>query len=277
MPSVSKAQLPAWKTCVKYCKACGKQLVIRNARDVLRRNFCSRSCTGQYTGQKMMEDPIFKAKFIAGGQTPESNRQKGHKGSAHPGWKGGKIERECRRCGVKFMARRYRVEADQARFCSQICYRLSGANGPALRLERKPVTCMVCGKISMVLPHRIHQKTCSRACSAVLGTMSFCANKGPTSIEKIIGRMLDAIGVEYIAQKWIGRICVPDFRVGNVLIFADGTYWHSKPGVPERDARINKKLKEEGYTVLRFSEPVINLKPSDVFMTLKEALCQQKV
>ena len=38
------SQPPNFKTVVKHCGVCGTQLVIRNNRDVKRRNYCSRRC-----------------------------------------------------------------------------------------------------------------------------------------------------------------------------------------------------------------------------------------
>ena len=37
----------------------------------------------------------------------------------------------------------------------------------------------------------------------------------------------------------------------------DGEYWHSRPGMPERDRKKDGYLKSHGYTVLRFPEAAI--------------------
>lgn len=47
----------------------------------------------------------------------------------------------------------------------------------------------------------------------------------------------------------------PDiFIEPNLCVFADGDYWHNLPGRKEKDAEINQKLKEDGYSVIRLWE-----------------------
>lgn len=54
--------------------------------------------------------------------------------------------------------------------------------------------------------------------------------------------------------------CQPDivFPEQKVAVFADGDYWHNLPSYVERDKRINKTLKDNGWSVLRFCEHEIN-------------------
>ena len=40
----------------------------------------------------------------------------------------------------------------------------------------------------------------------------------------------------------------------NIVIECDGIYWHTKPEVMERDKRKNEHLKQEGYTMFRFTD-----------------------
>jgi hypothetical protein len=44
----------------KFCKNCNSELKIQNKRDVIRKNFCSRSCNGIFNGKKRLEDTDFK-------------------------------------------------------------------------------------------------------------------------------------------------------------------------------------------------------------------------
>ncbi|MBI4360536.1 DUF559 domain-containing protein [Candidatus Micrarchaeota archaeon] len=46
----------------------------------------------------------------------------------------------------------------------------------------------------------------------------------------------------------------PDVKLA---IFCDGDYWHRRPDVHEKDQRVNRILKENGWTVLRFWETEI--------------------
>lgn len=76
--------------------------------------------------------------------------------------------------------------------------------------------------------------------------------KTPTCLEKELYKFLNDNKIYFISQKQIGRTCVDAFiPVFNLCIYADGNYWHSKPEVKKRDAKISKSLKEKGYKVLR--------------------------
>lgn len=78
----------------------------------------------------------------------------------------------------------------------------------------------------------------------------------PSSIERIVASVLDALGVDYISQHVIGRRYVADFFVpsARLVIECDGTYWHSKPGARDRDARRDEYIASLGYAVLRLPE-----------------------
>jgi len=83
----------------------------------------------------------------------------------------------------------------------------------------------------------------------------------------------------------------PDFvfEAKNVAIFVDGGFWHGKnfrksvKTLPyywklkisrnmKRDSKVNKKLREGGWKVLRFWEDQINKTPEKFIKDLKEAL-----
>lgn len=89
----------------------------------------------------------------------------------------------------------------------------------------------------------------------------------PTSIEVIVRDLLDSLGVRYLSEYPIGSFVV-DFYVPRrrLVIECDGEYWHSLPGVKEKDARRDIWLRERGYRVLRLSESQIH---SGDFGTLK--------
>ena len=44
------------------------------------------------------------------------------------------------------------------------------------------------------------------------------------------------------------------FPEQKIAIYCDGDYWHNLPSYKIRDFKINKLLKEQGWTVLRFWE-----------------------
>lgn len=94
----------------------------------------------------------------------------------------------------------------------------------------------------------------------------------PTSIEIILYKTLESLGLEYLPQhaiteaRTIADAYVPTLRAA---IYADGTYWHALPKVVEKDKRVNAKLTKLGYTVHRFTELELRKNPTD---TIRKAL-----
>jgi hypothetical protein len=88
----------------KFCKNCNSELKIQNKRDVIRKNFCSRTCNGIFNGKKRLEDTDFKIRFIESSQNKESRLKKGHRLEKHPLWKERK-EICCIFCGSVFKVR----------------------------------------------------------------------------------------------------------------------------------------------------------------------------
>jgi len=78
-----------------------------------------------------------------------------------------------------------------------------------------------------------------------------------TSIEVKLQQALNQHNVGFLTHvRLFGQ---PDIFIDpNICIFADGDYWHSRFGKPERDARVNEVLETQGYEVLRFREHEIN-------------------
>lgn len=78
--------------------------------------------------------------------------------------------------------------------------------------------------------------------------------KAPTCIELELYGFLDSVGVEYEPQKQIGRTVVDAFIPNlNLVIYADGRYWHDKPEIRERDLRNDGRVLRRGYNLLRLS------------------------
>ena len=74
----------------KCCKNCGKLLILKINRDILKKNFCSRHCSSYYTTKERQKlNPLLLENFIKCGQTEEVYKKKGLKGKNHPKWKGG--------------------------------------------------------------------------------------------------------------------------------------------------------------------------------------------
>jgi len=63
---------------------------------------------------------------------------------------------------------------------------------------------------------------------------------------------LESKGIKYESQITIQNISVPDFKVGNVIFYVDGDYWHDRPKRKYHDQRINDRLTKLGYEVVRY-------------------------
>jgi len=81
--------------------------------------------------------------------------------------------------------------------------------------------------------------------------------QSPTSIEQELMAALDIMGIEHWPQyrpdgcRFTFDEYVPE---SNLLIEADGDYWHSTARSKKQDIKKNTWAKENGYTLLRISE-----------------------
>lgn len=85
-------------------------------------------------------------------------------------------------------------------------------------------------------------------------------NREPTSIEKKLYEELKNRGLLFESQKLInGRFIVDAYIPSlNLVVEADGNYWHSLPRTVKKDKAENAYLKTCGYNLLRISETEIN-------------------
>lgn len=91
-----------------------------------------------------------------------------------------------------------------------------------------------------------------------------------TDIELMVASLLQVLEVDYVPQRRIGRYSV-DFYIPdkNLIVECDGDYWHSLPGMPEKDARKDAFLTGKGYKIVRLLGSQIYKKQFD---TLYHAL-----
>lgn len=106
---------PRWSQAKCVCELCGIEFM-RNAYQVEHGGgrFCSRGCQGEWQSRERC-------------------------GKSHPNWQGGKVERECERCGKQFGVFPSRIKASRGRFCSRECQAIGigmiqrGGNNPNWR------------------------------------------------------------------------------------------------------------------------------------------------
>lgn len=84
-------------------------------------------------------------------------------------------------------------------------------------------------------------------------------SKQPTSIEKAVYDFLILKGIAFERQKPIGNRYVVDVYIPslNLVIEADGSYWHTRPEVKKRDKIKNIYLNTKGYKLIRLTEEEI--------------------
>lgn len=97
---------------------------------------------------------------------------------------------------------------------------------------------------------------CSRKCG---GFFYIKNNAKETGIERKIREWLEREKIPFQSQVAIKNITLADFVLRDKLVvYSDGSYWHSLPKRKYYDSRINRRLEKLGYKVLRFDEKVIN-------------------
>jgi len=93
-----------------------------------------------------------------------------------------------------------------------------------------------------------------------ISLLNFFKSKQPTSIEKKVYDELKACHLLFEKQKLInGKFLVDAYIPSlNLVIEADGNYWHSLDRVVKKDKAENAYLTKCGYNLLRLSETEIN-------------------
>jgi very-short-patch-repair endonuclease len=110
------------------------------------------------------------------------------------------------------------------------------------------VVCAGCGDRFRTTP--AYAAAGRRYCNA----RCYRTSSAETSLERATRLALEAAGFAFDQEAQTGRWVV-DFRLGDLVIEADGAYWHSLR--PEVDARKTADLTARGYTVLRLAEDQI--------------------
>jgi len=237
------------------CKTCSSEITGRSRTS---QTYCSRKC--------MHADPEYAARVGA------SRRRR--------------VVKTCRGCGVEFdvpvgTAHRYnyctRGCSNNARSRGAAC----GRCGAAFRHSqtqtrrycsetcRRPpivIACEHCGDEFRVVPSAVARKRyCSVRC--------YRASNAETSIERRVRETLEHLRYAHRSQVQIGPWVV-DFVVGDqVVVEADGSYWHSLR--PDVDRRKTADITSRGYIVWRLPEGEINA--PDFFSQFERRLIDHEV
>jgi very-short-patch-repair endonuclease len=122
------------------------------------------------------------------------------------------------------------------------------------------IICEVCGKkkdnISLSHIKRGQGKFCSLRCSTISNNIH--QKNHDTNIERLIENELIRRNIPYTKQIPLLGITIVDFLLPqDIVIYADGDYWHSLPKAKTKDLNQDFILTFHRYKVFRFTETEI--------------------
>jgi very-short-patch-repair endonuclease len=184
--------------------------------------------------------------------------------------------KKCEFCQKEFKARNRKGRSTKsARFCNSQCY----WDSMTILLH-----CQTCGKKFKRASNGV-LKYCSTRCkkNGEWGKLNKIVNLGrkqneetlekrlrsmrkrflskePTSIEKKIYDYLLLKNISFEKQKVVGNKFIVDAYIPslNLVIEADGDYWHSREDNKIKDKKKNEYLKTKGFNLIRLTETEIN-------------------
>ncbi len=217
---------------IRNCFICGNQFIARKDRLKLGESkFCSQECWF-----------IFKEKKY-------------------------RKEKECDFCGKVFSRKKSDIKKNRGEgfFCSRKCFIEN------FRPQKR--TCKYCGIDFLSIPYRINAGKaifCSRSCTAAY--YGKYGKKKGTIIELLLEKELADRFIKFAGQVSIPTAhTVPDiFIEPNIVIYADGDYWHGIPKQRRIDKLQTKRLIALGYKVYRFPEYEIKKSPKMCINKIRE-------
>jgi SPP1 gp7 family putative phage head morphogenesis protein len=169
---------------------------------------------------------------------------------------GKKKTRFCKTCGKEIPSK---GKKKNKVYCSKVCAHLG---------LRKLVgyTCKACGK-KMIgawhAPISKDRKFCSQKC--------YFSYKGETSIEKIVREFLELNNIKHECQYSLGKyfadFYLPDY---NLIIEADGNYWHDKKERWDKRAKKEQFIEDKGIRLIRLKQD--NIKSGQFIKELNNAI-----
>lgn len=247
-----------FKSTLKFCKNCGEPLELKVSRDLIRKNFCSRRCNGIFRGKKAFEDPVFREKFISSSHTLDVNMKRSEKMKRenHPLWVGMDL-RNCLNCNKEFSCRKTKNN----KYCSLSCsLKKIHQDNIGDKVEKIEYSCIICGNpFKRSINYKYNPLYCSYRCNGIDRCKK--SKKSRTDIEILLAGILESMNLDFIEQINVKNVSVVDFLLDDLIIFADGEYWHNLPGRLDRDKEQTEKLERLGYKVFRFSGGQIKNNP----------------
>lgn len=136
------------------------------------------------------------------------------------------------------------------------------------------IECELCGRLWSRATFRMQEgKTCSKLCSSIKGYLS--GEHKETGIETKLRTICEELGYQFTTQKPLRGITVVDiFIEPNVVLFADGTYWHRR--IEEKDRKVKEKLERDQFVVLRLTEKEIDGDREALVEKIKKGYAQRQ-
>lgn len=187
-----------------------------------------------------------------------------------------RVNKKCETCQKAFTTNR--ANAERKKFCSKKCLGISNGKRKSSESTRVVKSCIECGKDFRVKKSCIlRAKFCSRACNAVwYGRQRRIAR--PTSIETLLQTALNRLGLSFAVEFRIGWYSIDiAFPIVKLAIEADGSYWHGTEKQKSADARKDKRLKSEGWEIMRFNESEIHNSPDECAKSILLKLDSMKI
>jgi len=259
------------------CAVCGKKMLRTIASTKGKSEFyCGCECLWQRGSKRKVRKTCLYCKKEFTSYVSENKRycsRECHTGS-------GRREYICIVCNKRFIKKRC-YEKKNIRYCSRECFhknmkkddRLIGYWNSLKGKQPKNMRGLELGRGWNKKPRKVKMIFCACDCGGrvnkydkknrvrklLLGHMPKFDGSF-TSIEKKVYEELKRRGLLFETQKVInGKFRVDAYIPGfNLVIEADGDYWHSLPKVQKRDKAKNAYLKKCGYNLLRMTEMEIN-------------------
>lgn len=249
-----------FKNIQKYCENCGNELILKNTRDIKRKRFCSRKCNASYLLKELWKNENYSEKIRYVSSLP--NPKKASRVSKKP-------INVCSYCGNNIQKN---IGKSGHVYCSKECYNLFRKLNLVKREDsRKRVIleCEFCHKKYEKQPSVAkNSKYCSVRCHNISNYINM--PKKETSIEILLRKELEKNNIIFENQHPILKRTISDFFIEpNLVIYADGNYWHNIPFVKKRDESINNLLCKNDFVVLRYTEDEIKNNMKDIIKDIK--------
>jgi len=288
----------------KYCLKCGKEFGVRKHRKDSAK-FCSRKC--QYAFRRINKECLFCGKPFT--TTKFLNRSYCSVKCVDDSKKR-RATKKCQICGEEYEVQKY--YAKTSKYCSIKCRnkgisknlagRFVGENNPNYK-EKIVKICRYCGNYFRVYQYRKNTANhCSQRCSKLdtshktrkkiaesvrelqernpkIHPNYILAQKGHvTKIEKLVKEELEKRKIPFEFQYRVLRYWI-DFAFPEVklAVECDGNRWHSTEEQISKDKKREQKLKELGWSVLRFKDKEIIKNPKKIINIVQIFIKKRRV